>query len=233
MTERIAVVTGASKGIGFEICRQLAQQGVNVVLTARDPGRGEKAAATLQRGGWNVIFHLDVTDLTQIHALADYMERTHGRCDVLVNNAGIMVDQRGASVLDANAETFRATLEINFYGPLQVTQALVPLMRKRGYGRIVSLSSGLGQLQDMGDGTPAYRASKAALNALTLMFAAATQGSGILVNSMCPGWVRTEMGGANATRSVEKGAETAVWLATLPNDGPTGGFFRDRKRIRW
>lgn len=234
MTTRIAVVTGASKGIGFEICRQLAQQAVNVVLTARDPGRGAKAAATLQREGLNVIFHaLDVTDPEQVHGLAGYLARTPGHCDILVNNAGIMIDRRGGGVLEVQIETLRTTLETNFYAPLQISQALVPLMRKRGYGRIVNLSSGLGQLEGMGDGTPAYRASKVALNALTLMFAAATKGSGILVNSMCPGWVRTDMGGASATRSAEKGAETAVWLATLPDDGPTGGFFRDRKAIAW
>jgi NAD(P)-dependent dehydrogenase (short-subunit alcohol dehydrogenase family) len=234
MAIRIAVVTGANKGIGFEICRQLAQHGVNVVLTARDRGRGEKAAAVLQREGLNAIFHaLDVTDPKQIQALAEYMARAHGRCDILVNNAGIMIDKRGAGVLEMQVETLRATLETNFYGPLQIAQALVPLMRRHRYGRIVNLSSGLGQLEGMGDGTPAYRASKAALNALTLMFAAATKGSGILVNSMCPGWVRTDMGGASADRSVEDGAATAVWLATLADDGPTGGFFRDRRPIAW
>jgi NAD(P)-dependent dehydrogenase (short-subunit alcohol dehydrogenase family) len=234
MAARIAVVTGASKGIGFEICRQLAQRGVNVVLTARDPGRGQKAVSLLQREGLNVIFHaLDVVDPQQIRTLADYMERSHGGCDILVNNAGILVDRRGASVLDVPVETMRATFETNSYAPLQISQALVPLMRERGYGRIVNVSSGLGQLESIGDGTPAYRASKAALNVLTLMLAAATKGSGILVNSMCPGWVRTDMGGANATRSVEKGAETAVWLATLPDDGPTGGFFRDGVPVPW
>jgi NAD(P)-dependent dehydrogenase (short-subunit alcohol dehydrogenase family) len=234
MATRIAVVTGANKGIGVEICRQLAQQGINVVLTARDRGRGEKAAAVLQREGLNTIFHaLDVTDPKQVQGLADYMARTHARCDILVNNAGIMIDKRGASVLQVPLETMITTLETNFYGPLQISQALVPLMRRHRYGRIVNLSSGLGQLEGMGDGTPAYRASKAALNVLTLMFAAATRGSGILVNSMCPGWVRTDMGGPNAARSVENGAQTAVWLAMLPDDGPTGGFFRDRMPIAW
>ena len=204
------------------------------MLTARDPSRGQKAVSSLQREGLNVIFHaLDVTAPQQIRKLAVYMERSHGRCDVLVNNAGILADKRGASVLDVTVEILRATLATNLYAPLQVSQALVPLMRAHGYGRIVNVSSGLGQLESMSDGTPAYRVSKAALNGLTLMFAAATKGSGILVNAMCPGWVRTDMGGANATRSVEKGAETAVWLATLPDDGPTGGFFRDRRAIAW
>ena len=234
MAARIAVVTGASKGIGFEICRQLAQRGVNVVLTGRDPGRGRKAVSSLQREGLNVVFHaLDVVDPKQIRKPADYMARSHGRCDILVNNAGILVDKRGASVLDVALGTVRTTFETNFYAPLRISQVLMPLMRDRGYGRIVNLSSGLGQLEGMGDGTPAYRVSKAALNALTLMFASATKGSGILVNSTCPGWVRTDMGGASATRSVEKGAETAVWLAMLPDHGPTGGFFRDRKPIAW
>jgi len=234
MTARIAVVTGAGRGIGFEICRQLARRGINVVLTARDAGRGNRAAEILQGQGLNVIFHaLDVTDPKQVHALADYLSQTHGRCDILVNNAGILIDKRGTGVLELQVETLRTTLETNFYGPLQISQALVPLMRKHRYGRIVNVSSGLGQLEGMGDGTPAYRASKAALNTLTLMLAAATRGSGILVNSMCPGWVRTDMGGASATRSVEKGAETAVWLAALSDDGPTGGFFRDRNAIAW
>jgi NAD(P)-dependent dehydrogenase (short-subunit alcohol dehydrogenase family) len=136
-------------------------------------------------------------------------------------------------VLDVDPQVFRDTLETNFFGPLRLCQALVPHMVEQGYGRVVNLSSGLGQLADMGDGTPAYRTSKAALNALTRMVAAATRGRGVLVNSMCPGWVRTDMGGPNATRSVEQGADTAVWLATLPTRGPTGRFFRDRTEIPW
>jgi NAD(P)-dependent dehydrogenase (short-subunit alcohol dehydrogenase family) len=231
---RIAVVTGGNKGLGFEICRQLAGKGVHVLLTARDPAKGEKAAQELRGKGLNVLFHpLDVTRAEQIQALARHMADAHGRCDVLVNNAGIMIDRRSASVTHAKMETFRSTLETNFYGPLMVTQALVPLMRKHRYGRVVNLSSGLGQLEDMGDGTPAYRVSKTALNALTRMFATATSDDGVLVNAMCPGWVRTDMGGPNASRGVEKGAETAVWLATLPDGGPTGGFFRDKKPIAW
>jgi NAD(P)-dependent dehydrogenase (short-subunit alcohol dehydrogenase family) len=233
-TPRIAVVTGASKGIGFEICRQLARKGVNVVLTARDEGRGLEATQRLQSQGLNVIFHpLDVTAPAAVRRLARYLETAHGRCDILVNNAGILVDKRGSRVLDAELATFRRTMETNVYGPLVLTQALVPLMRRHGYGRVVNLSSGLGQLEDMGDGTPAYRMSKAALNTLTRMFATATSGSGILVNSLCPGWVRTDMGGPHASRGVGKGAETATWLATLPDDGPTGGFFRDKTAIAW
>jgi NAD(P)-dependent dehydrogenase (short-subunit alcohol dehydrogenase family) len=233
-TRRIALVTGGNKGIGFEICRQLARRDTRVVLTARDAARGAQAARGLQEQKLDVLFHpLDVTDAQQIDALSQMLEREHGGCDILVNNAGVLLDARGSRVLDAQVETFRATFETNVFGPLRLSQALVPLMRRRRYGRIVNLSSGLGQLEDMGDGTPAYRVSKTALNALTRMLSDATRRDGILVNAVCPGWVRTDMGGPSATRSVEKGAETAVWLATLPDGGPSGGFFRDKRRISW
>jgi len=144
-----------------------------------------------------------------------------------------MLDPRGSRVLDSKLVTWRDTLETNLIGPLLLAQVLVPLMKRNGYGRIVNVSSGQGQLSDMGVGTPAYRVSKTALNALTRTLAAELKGSGILVNSMCPGWVRTDMGGAGAPRTVEQGADTAVWLATLPDDGPSGGFFRDRRPIPW
>lgn len=234
MKARVAVVTGGNKGIGLEICRQLAARGLRVVLTARDEGKGLAAAQALAREGGEVGFHpLDVTDIAQVESLAAWVERELGGADVLVNNAGILIDGRSASVLGVRPEVFRETLDTNFFGPLALCQAFVPQMSSRRYGRVVNLSSGLGALSEMGDGTPAYRASKAALNALTRMFAAASRGKGVLVNSMCPGWVRTDMGGASASRSVAQGADTAVWLATLPDDGPTGGFFRDRKPIAW
>ncbi|HEY7759979.1 MAG TPA: SDR family oxidoreductase [Burkholderiales bacterium] len=231
---RIAVVTGANKGIGFEICRQLAARGIGVVLTARSRRRGTQAARQLQREGLNVIFHpLDVTVPAEVRALARYLDAAHGRCDVLVNNAGIAPDRYSMSVLDTPPRLFQDTLETNFYGPLRLCQALMPMMLRKRYGRVVNLSSGLGQLEDMEDGSAAYRVSKTALNALTRMAAAAADNRNVLVNSMCPGWVRTDMGGPNAARGVEKGAETAVWLATLPDGGPSGGFFRDRKPIAW
>lgn len=234
MKPRVAVVTGGNKGIGLEICRQLAAKGLRVVLTARDEKKGVAAARALSKAGGEVGFHpLDVTDPGQIDVLAKWVERELGGADVLVNNAGILIDGRSASVLSVDPEVFHETLETNFFGPLRLSQALVPSMLKRRYGRIVNLSSGLGQLGEMGDGTPSYRTSKAALNTLTRMLAAATRGQGVLVNSMCPGWVRTDMGGPSASRSVEQGADTATWLATLPDDGPAGGFFRDRKPIAW
>jgi NAD(P)-dependent dehydrogenase (short-subunit alcohol dehydrogenase family) len=234
MAERIAVVTGGNKGIGLEICRQLARKGVNVVLTARSKQRGQKAVDALQSEGLNVVFHtLDVTDQSSIQALAQSIRHTYRRCDILVNNAGILINGGGMSVAREPIDVVRETVETNVYGPMQLMQALIPMMEKQNYGRVVNLSSGLGQLTDMGDGYPAYRLSKTALNALTCMFAAAVAGSNVLVNAACPGWVRTDMGGSSATSSVEQGADTAVWLATLPDSGPSGKLFRNRKRVAW
>ena len=234
MVTRVAVVTGGNRGIGFEICRQLAQQGIHVVLTSRDGAKGKAAVKKLRGDELEVAYHrLDVTEANSVASLVAYLEQQYGRADILVNNAGIMIDPKGSRVLNSDIETYRATLETNFFGPLRLVQALVPLMRKHGYGRVVNLSSGQGQLSEMGSGTPAYRVSKTALNAVTRIVAAETRGSNILVNSMCPGWVKTDMGGRNAPHTVAQGADTAVWLATLPDGGPTGGFFRDRKPIPW
>ena len=231
---RVAVVTGGNRGIGYEICRQLAEHGLRVVLTARDAGKGKAAAKALQDRELNVEFHrLDVTSCRSIRACVAALAERQGRIDVLVNNAGIMIDPRGSRFLDSKLDTYRDTLETNLFGPLQLAQAVVPLMKANRYGRIVNVSSGQGQLSEMGSGTPAYRISKTALNALTRILAADFRGSNILVNSMCPGWVRTSMGGEGAPRTTEQGADTALWLATLPDDGPSGGFFRDRKQIAW
>ena len=232
--QRVAVVTGANRGIGLEVARQLAEKGLRVILTSRAQKGGLQAQRKLARQGIEVLWHeLDVTRRRSVTTFARHLARDQGRVDVLINNAGIMIDRYGTGILDESEETFKDTLETNFFGALRMCQALVPLMRKGGYGRVVNLSSGMGQLDKMGDGNAAYRASKTALNALTRMVAAATADDRILVNSMCPGWVRTDMGGSGASRSVEKGAETAVWLAMLPAGGPTGGFFRDKKRIAW
>jgi NAD(P)-dependent dehydrogenase (short-subunit alcohol dehydrogenase family) len=235
VSERIAVVTGANRGIGFEICRQLGRRGgIRVVLTARDKKKGEDAAEGLRGEGLDIDSHeLDVTSERSVKTFAGWLTDACKRCDILVNNAGVMLDPRSSRVLDSQVETWRKTLETNLIGPLVLVQALAPLMKQHGYGRIVNVSSGQGQLSDMGAGTPAYRVSKTALNALTRTLAAELKGGGILVNSMCPGWVKTDMGGAGAPRTVEQGADTAVWLATLPEGGPSGGFFRDRKPIPW
>lgn len=235
---RIAVVTGANRGLGLETCRQLARRGLTVVLASRDAAKGEAAAARLRDDGQTVQFHpLDVTDPHSIHRLALYLKGEFGRVDILVNNAGVFLDPldspdaAAASVLRADLETVRRSMETNVYGPLLLCQALVPLMQ--GRGRIVNLSSGMGQLSDMNGCCPGYRFSKVAINALTRSLADELRSTAIKINSVCPGWVRTDMGGSHANRSVEEGADTIVWLATLPDDGPSGGFFRDRKPIPW
>ncbi len=231
---RIAVVTGANRGIGHEIARQLAAKGYRVVLTARDARKGRAAAKAL---GGAVAFHaLDVTSPASIKRLA----RDIPRIDVLVNNAGVYLeggyDADGMPLSSALATPRRvldATMKTNMIGPFLLCQAIVPGMLKRGYGRVVNVSSGSGQLSSMGGGEAGYRMSKTALNAMTRILAVETKGRGVLVNAFCPGWVRTDMGGPHAKRSVEQGADTGVWLATLPARGPTGGFFRDRKPIPW
>jgi NAD(P)-dependent dehydrogenase (short-subunit alcohol dehydrogenase family) len=218
----------------------LGQQtkGYRVILAARDRAKGQAAAEKLGAQGANVDYaELDVTSAESIARFAEHVSREYGRLDVLVNNAGVLLDSKESpgehSAFDVGADTVRRTLETNVLGPFQLMQKLVPLMKRGGYGRVVNVSSGMGQLSEMNGGFPAYRVSKTALNALTRIFADETQGSGILVNSVCPGWVKTDMGGPGAERPVEQGADTIVWLATLPNDGPTGGFFRDREPIDW
>jgi NAD(P)-dependent dehydrogenase (short-subunit alcohol dehydrogenase family) len=233
----IALITGANRGIGLEIVRQLARQGMTAVLGARSLAKGKAAAAGLSAEGIEApVIGLDVADSDSVQAaVADILGR-FGRIDVLVNNAGILEEgfhPEDASVFDAPIDRVMKTFATNTVGPLRLIEAFVPGMSERGYGRVVNLSSGAGQLADMGAGYPAYRMSKAALNALTRITAAELGRGNVKINAMCPGWVRTEMGGPNATRTVEKGAETAVWLATLPADGPSGGFFRDMKPIAW
>ena len=236
-TNRIAVVTGANRGIGFETCRQLARRGMKVILAARDEARGRAAADALRREGLDVGFgRLDVADPESVAAFAGFMQKEHGRVDVLMNNAGIMLEKHDSgfpTVFKARIETLRETMETNVYGALRVVQALRPLLPDRGDGaRIINVSSGMGQLTDMNGGYAGYRLSKAGLNALTRILADELKGTAIRVNSICPGWVKTEMGGEGAHRSTEQGADTIVWLATEPKV-PTGGFFRDRKAIPW
>lgn len=229
----VALVTGANRGMGLETCRALAQRGYQVILTSRDQQLGQQATQPFVQQGLSVTsFALDVTNEGSIQHLQRVLEERFGGVDVLVNNAAIYPD-KGRSVLEVEPETFRATMETNFYGPLLLCQAWVPGMITRGYGRVVNVSSRAGQLSAMGDFAPAYSASKAALNALTRMVADAARGSNVLVNAVDPGWVRTRMGGPAASRSVELGADTIVWLATLPDGGPTGGFFHDRQPLPW
>lgn len=227
--ERIALVTGANRGIGHEIVRQLVKQKIKVILSARNEEKGKVAAHEL-----GAEFRLlDVTNEQSIRTLHANIVQDFGRLDILVNNAGIFLDGREGPNPESVRARLRKTLETNVYGPYDLCELFMPLMKKNGYGRIVNLSSGMGQLTEMEGGSPSYRISKTALNAVTRIFANEGAGANVLVNSMCPGWVKTDMGGAGAERTVEQGADTAVWLATLPEDGPTGGFFRDRKKIQW
>lgn len=238
---RVALVTGANKGIGFEISRGLAVRDIAVVMGARDSSRGQAACSQLQAEGLAVHFQqLDVTDGASIRAAVHYITDQFGRIDVLVNNAGIMVDS-DATVLTVNAATVSETMQTNFYGPLLLCQNCIPWMRKNGYGRIVNISSTLGSLTEIADPesgyaviqSPAYRLSKNSLNGITALFASQVRGENILVNSACPGWVKTDMGGPQAPSTPAQGADTPIWLATLPDDGPTGGFFRDKESIPW
>ncbi len=225
---QVALVTGSSRGIGFEVARQLAAREFTVIVTSRS----EKAAAAAAKkiGGSAVSHDLDTSDAASITGIAAWVMRELGRLDVLVNNAAILLDDR-ETILTTMPETFETTMRTNVLGPLLMTQAAAPLLRRSTAARVVNVSSGAGQISSMTSYAPAYSISKAALNATTVMLASALPFA--RVNCADPGWVRTDMGGRNATRSVEEGADTIVWLATLPAKGPSGGFFHDRKRIDW
>lgn len=227
-----AVVTGGNRGIGFEICRQLAIRGARVLLTARKPEAGEAAIKKLRAQKLSVQFHpLDVTGPPSVAELHEFLQDTFGRVDVLVNNAGIIMDE-DTSGLAVKLATVRATLETNALAPLHLVQSLAPLLKRSRAGRIVNISSGMGALSTMEGDHAAYRISKAALNAVTGLLSAELRGA-VAVNSMCPGWVKTDMGGANAEREVVDGADTAVWLALDAPQSRTGKFLRDRQVIAW
>ena len=231
-TPKTFLVTGANKGIGLEIARQLAETGAHVFLGARDAARGQAAADKL--GGGVEFLKLDVSDAASIDQAAETLASKTEVLDGLINNAGVLDDDRGASILDTDPDLIRRTLETNTFGPLHLTQKLAPLLAKAADGgRVVNLSSGLGQLSDMEDTYPAYSISKTALNAVTRQLAAGLKTQGIAVNSVCPGWVKTDMGGEGASRTVEQGADTPVWLVTEAPAKLTGEFLRDRKSIPW
>jgi len=230
---RVALVTGANRGIGFEVCRQLAEKDFVVLLTARDAAKAKAAADKLKSAGVIEPVVLDVGDASSIKHAAAEVERRYGRLDVLINNAGINYDTwETAENADIDG-TVMETITTNLLGPWRLCRAFLPLLRKSHAARIVNVSSESGSLAHMGVGPPAYQVTKAALNALTRTLAGELRQAHILVNALCPGWVATDMGGAGAPRSVEEGAAGIVWAATLPNDGPTGGFFRDGKPLPW
>ena len=230
---RIALVTGGSRGIGLEVCRQLATRGFTVLLTARDSAKAQAAARKLGEGGTVEPVALNVADPRSIEQAAAEVKRRHDHLDVLINNAGINYDT-WETVENADIDaTVMETISTNLLGPWRVCQAFLPLLRNSRAARIVNVSSESGSLEHMGAGPPAYQVTKAALNALTRTLAGELRHAHILVNSVCPGWVATDMGGAGAPRSVEEGAAGILWAATLSQNGTTGGFFRDGKPLPW
>lgn len=234
---KTALITGANKGIGREVARQLAAKGFHVFVGARNAKAGRKAveeigsATALQAGGKATFLEIDVADNDSVTNAAREFSNIEDHLDVLVNNAGIIADGDDA-ILEISDDLFRKTLETNTLGPLRVTQAFMPVLKKSKAPRVINVSSGGGQLTGGADGwAPAYCISKTALNGVTVQLAAALPK--FAVNSVCPGWVRTEMGGENASRSVEEGADTIVWLASEAPLDLTGKFLRDRKEIPW
>jgi NAD(P)-dependent dehydrogenase (short-subunit alcohol dehydrogenase family) len=225
----VAVVTGANRGIGLEVTRQLADRGYVTVLGSRDVEKGEEAARRLAVEG--VVPHqLDVSHDASVQAAAEWIARSLGRADVLVNNAAILYDTANRAT-DVSLDVIREALDTNLFGAWRTSQALLPLLLRSPHARIVNVSSEGGSLASMSGGTPAYSVSKASLNALTRLLAGELRRR-VLVNSVCPGWVATDMGGPGG-QPVEQGAASVVWAATLPDDGPSGGFFRDGREVPW
>lgn len=230
----MALVTGANRGLGIETARQLLTKGLSVVLAGRDAAALERAHRSLterdQRHAATV--QMDVTSVESIASAQRTVNKEVGSVDVLVNNAAVLLGEN-EDVLSIPAEDYRRTFATNLFGVIEVCRAFVPEMARAGYGRVVNVSSGAGQLATMSTYAPAYSMSKAALNAFTRILANTYRSSGVLANAVDPGWVRTDMGGPSAPRSPQQGADTIVWLATLPDNGPTGGFFHDRRAIEW
>jgi len=231
--QKIVLITGANRGIGLETARQLARRGFQVVIGARDQTSGRNVADTINADGGKATFlSLDVSSTASIRKAASGFARVADHLDVLINNAGIYPD-KGLTILTLSRERIDQTFQTNTFGPLEVTQAFLPYLRKAGAASIINVSSGYGQLDGLSPDVPSYCLSKLALDGLTIMLAQALRAERIAVNAMCPGWVRTEMGGPNASRSVEEGADTVVWLAHEAPHKLTGKFFRDRKEIPW
>jgi NAD(P)-dependent dehydrogenase (short-subunit alcohol dehydrogenase family) len=231
---RVAIVTGANRGLGLETTRQLVAKGLTVVMAGRDEGALARARAEMGKHEQSrtVIVRLDVTDSQSIIDAHRIVTERVGAVDVLVNNAAVLLSEND-DALSIPTDAYRRTFDTNVFGVIDVCRAFAPDMAQRRYGRIVNVSSGAGQLARMSTYAPAYSMSKTSLNAFTRILGATYKGSGVLVNAVDPGWVRTDMAGPSAPRSPQQGADTIVWLATLPDDGPTAGFFHDRRAIQW
>ncbi|WP_426578765.1 SDR family NAD(P)-dependent oxidoreductase [Bacillus altitudinis] len=241
---KVAVVTGGNRGIGKEVCRQLAQDGMLVILTARQIENAELAASDINEQV--VPYQLDVTNEESVERLSAFIKDSYGRVDVLINNAGVfldnIMDDAFPSFLDLPVSTLQETMNVNVYGAARMTKAVFPYMKEARYGRIVNVSSGMGRLSAIsasndfrrdGKSGPYYRMSKAALHVLTKVTALEGAPFSILANAVCPGWVQTDMGTSEAVKTVQEGASGIVWAAQLPRDGPTGELLRDGKRLQW
>jgi len=239
MSQRVAVITGSHKGLGYAIARKLAQQGnIQVVLTSRREQDGLAAQQRLASEQIPVDFHLlDVTSDASVQQFTAWLQQTYGRVDILVNSAGVnpTMQPDESSLLTVQMETMLATLTTNVLAVARITQALVPLMKVQNYGRIVNVSTEMASLTSMGSDyyplAPSYRLSKVGLNGLTALWAKELQGTNILVNAYSPGWMKTDMGGSDAPFTADEGAETAVYLATLPEGGVQGGFFAEMRKF--
>jgi NAD(P)-dependent dehydrogenase (short-subunit alcohol dehydrogenase family) len=238
MYRKVAVVTGANRGLGHALTKALAEDEYKVFMVGRNKIEIDNASAKLQEAGLNVEgFEADVSKGRHITALASYVQSQFDHLDLLINNAGVILEPGGldsqVTCFTVNPDVVEEAYSINTVGALRLVQAFYDLLLKARQARIVNVSSGMGALSEMKGGWPAYRMSKAAMNALTGILAVELEGTRVKVNSVCPGWVKTDMGGPNADRSIEEGIEGILWAAKLPPDGPTGGFFRDGKRIDW
>ncbi|KQX68102.1 SDR family oxidoreductase [Paenibacillus sp. Root444D2] len=231
--KQVALVTGANRGIGYELVKQLALNGFKAILASRDLEKGHASAQNLKQSGLDVSFvRMDVDDQESIRQAALNVNETFGRLDVLINNAGVYLDEN-EKLLKTNPAILEKTMSTNFFGAYHVIRSFMPLMEKRGYGRIINISSEYGMMNEMSErGVGTYKLSKLALNGLTRLVAAEIQGD-IKINAVCPGWVRTDMGGPAAPRTPKQAAESILWLATIGPEGPQGGFFRDGQTIDW
>lgn len=236
----VALVTGGNRGLGLETCRRLAKDGYKVILTSRNAQKGKQKVEELNEEGLPINFaSLDVSDPKSIAALYQEIKSNWGRLDVLINNAAVLLEKKQEEYQDleeqieAHRDILEQTLRTNVIGAYDLCERFIPLMQQHHYGRIVNVSSEAGQLSAPHTYYPIYSISKTALNAITSFLAERVKGTNILINSVCPGWVKTDMGGPDAPRSIEEGVEGIIWAATLPNKGPNGGFFRDGKLIEW
>jgi len=230
--EKVALVTGANRGIGLGIVKGLAKEGFHVLLGSRDLDSGKQALKEMSEFINRVeVLELDVSDHKSIDKAVKWVEDKFGKLNVLVNNAGI-IGPKKSSLQSINVDELKEVMAVNYYGPIRMNKAFLHLIRMSQEGRIINVSSGMGALDDLVSGYPEYRLSKAGLNSQSILLANELREDGIKVFAMSPGWVRTEMGGQNAPRSVEEGADTAIWLAT-DKTVETGKFYRDRQVIPW